>query len=114
MSTPTGTTAALPTDVDATQPHVVYVPTPWSDDVWFLAHDGRCLGWIRRYTDGPHVLFGVYTYGCDTSGLRVWVTSTKTLTEAAGYMAEHVRELIDASGRLGPDPVNPLGLHERH
>jgi hypothetical protein len=108
VSTPTGTTAAK------TQPHVVYAPTPWSEDVWFLAHDGRCLGWIRRYTEGEHTLFGVYTYGCDARGLRVWLMSTKSLTSASAYMAEHVHELIEHSRRLGPDPVNPLGLHERH
>ncbi|UFS59594.1 hypothetical protein [Subtercola endophyticus] len=110
MSTPIGTTA----DLGQTQPHVVYAPTPWSDDVWFLAHDGRCLSWIRRYSDGPLILFGVYTHGCDESGLRVWVTSTPTLSEASLYVAEHVHEFIDASARLSPDPVNPLGLHARH
>jgi hypothetical protein len=110
VRTPIGTTA----DLDETQPHVVYMPTPWSDDVWFLAHDGRCLSWIRRYTDGPQTLFGVYSHGCDERGLRVWITSTRTLSDAARYVAEHVHELIDASTRLAPDPVNPLGLHERH
>ena len=107
MSTPTGTTA------DQTQPYVVYVPTPWSEDVWFLANDGRCLGWIHRYTEGAHTLFGVYTHGCDARGLRVWLKSTTSLDAAAAYMADHVHELIAHSRRLSPDPVNPLGLHER-
>ena len=77
------------------------------------AHDGRCIGWIRRYNEGAHELFGVYTYGCDQQGLRVWVASERSLTGAAAYMAAHVTDLLERSRLLGPDPVNPLGLHER-
>ncbi|QWT23921.1 hypothetical protein KPL76_00230 [Subtercola sp. PAMC28395] len=105
--------ATAATTIDATQPHSVYAATPWSADVWFLAHDGRCIGWIRRYFEGDYEFFGVYTYGCDRQGLRVWVASERSLTGAAAYMAAHVTELLDRSRSLGPDPVNPLGLHER-
>ena len=98
---------------DETQPHVVYTPTPWNEDVWFLAHDGRCIGWIRQCVDGSTELYGVYTYGCDARGLRVWVSSQPSLAAASAYMADHVQELLERSRRLAPDPVNPLGLHER-
>lgn len=105
--------ATAGTTIDETQPHLVYSPTPWSADVWFLARDGRCLGWIRRYLDHQNELFGVYTYGCDEQGLRVWISSQRSLNAATAFMADHAGEMLERSRRLGPDPVNPLGLHER-
>ncbi|MEA9987040.1 hypothetical protein [Subtercola sp. RTI3] len=98
---------------DRTEPHAVYAPTPWSDGVWFMAHDGRCLGWVRWYSDGEHEFFGVYSYGCDQQGLRVWLSSHESLAGAAAWMGANVGQLLERSRRLGPDPVNPLGLHER-
>ncbi|RFA13775.1 hypothetical protein B7R22_11825 [Subtercola boreus] len=112
MTAPIGPASPGPT-IEETQPHAVYSPTPWSDEVWFMAHDGRCLGWILRYAEGEKQLFGVYTYGCDERGLRVWVASETTLARASAYMGFHVRELLEQSRQLAPDPVNPLGLHER-